>query len=490
MPALWTPDQGLFPPLPDEIDWSEPIDWQAPSAEGLVGLYSGFADPGSTVLRDLSYLRQDLALLGGPTWQLDSEFGGTLALVSASSQYAEFDATPVTAPPFTLACWFRSGSAALGQTLLWVGDKDQALSFWQLEARGDVAGDPVRAAAVSGSLAVAATTTGYSVNTWHHAAAVFASATDRRAFIDGGGKGTDTTSRAPTGSDRISLGRSGDSSPSSYLEGRIAEARLYNRALSDAEVLALYDPATRWEVYRRVQRRRVFSLPAGGNHYTLTADPGAVSVSGTAASLRVGRLLTGAAGAYTVSGTAAGLYRGYPLSAGAGAFSVSGTAAGLRASRNLAAAAGAYSVSGTAAGIRASRLLTSAAGAYLIAGTDAGLLYSGAGYVLTAESGEVALAGTAAALQAGRLVAAAGGTYSVSGSAADLRASRILAAGAGAYLVTGTAALLTVSSGEPGTLIVVTIGAAQGDGTQFGASDDGTTFRARGDRTRFGAGGA
>ena len=43
---------------------------------------------------------------------------------------------------------------------------------------------------------------------------------------------------------------------------RVSHAGLWARALSPAEIWALYDPATRWDLYW--QRRRTFFIPAGG----------------------------------------------------------------------------------------------------------------------------------------------------------------------------------------------------------------------------------
>jgi hypothetical protein len=42
--------------------------------------------------------------------------------------------------------------------------------------------------------------------------------------------------------------------------GRLADLRIYNRALSDAECQALYQPATRWDLYLPVQRRRYYVM--------------------------------------------------------------------------------------------------------------------------------------------------------------------------------------------------------------------------------------
>ena len=83
------------------------------------------------------------------------------------------------------------------------------------------------------------TTTGYTANTWHHACAVAASDASRSVYIDGGSKATTTTSISVSGEYRISIGRFSDSSPSVYFSGKIAEAAIWNIALSDAEVALL-----------------------------------------------------------------------------------------------------------------------------------------------------------------------------------------------------------------------------------------------------------
>jgi hypothetical protein len=112
--------------------------------------------------------------------------------------------------------------------------------FFGLAARGDAAGDPIQVSTYDfeGPFTPAVTTTGYSINTWHHACGVWASSSDRRAFIDGGSKGTDSTdnpiSNTPT---HTSVGRiyrnTGDTES---MDGSIAEAAIWNVALTDAEV--------------------------------------------------------------------------------------------------------------------------------------------------------------------------------------------------------------------------------------------------------------
>lgn len=83
--------------------------------------------------------------------------------------------------------------------------------------------------------------------------------------------------------------------------------------------------------------------------YTLAADTGAATVTGTDASLEYGRLLSADSGTFTVAGTDANLEYGRTLAADSGACAVTGTDATLAYGRRLAADSGAVVLTGTSA---------------------------------------------------------------------------------------------------------------------------------------------
>jgi len=152
------------------------------------------------------------------------------------------DVAAVAVAPLTMACWFRCDLSNSVDGLMWVGDKDVADHFWVLFADGGVAGDPVRMRAIAGGTAqTASTSTGFTAGVWHHACGVEASATSRSAYIDGGSKATNTTSVSPANADRTAIGLFNDSTPSGPHDGRIAEAGIWDVALTDAEVKTLAD---------------------------------------------------------------------------------------------------------------------------------------------------------------------------------------------------------------------------------------------------------
>ena len=156
-----------------------------------------------------------------------------------SDDMATVEVAPVTAAPITMCCWFRPPTATISASLMFLGDKDVTSHYFAVRAQGATAGDPVAAFTAAGGFANASTSTGFSANVWNHAAGVFAASNDRRAYLNGGGKGTNTTNRTPSGVDRVRIGRLGDSTPSADYTGRIAEATIWNVALTDDEVLAL-----------------------------------------------------------------------------------------------------------------------------------------------------------------------------------------------------------------------------------------------------------
>lgn len=145
--------------------------------------------------------------------------------------------TQITATPLTMACWFNTSVASTLQALMHIGlaTGGGTASYFGLEVNNS---DQVIASARAGSTTNSAvTSTTYSTNTWSHACGVFASATDRRAFLNGGGKGTNATSRTPTSLSRYIIGLRNDNGGD--LTGLIAEACIWSAALDDSEVAAL-----------------------------------------------------------------------------------------------------------------------------------------------------------------------------------------------------------------------------------------------------------
>ena len=163
------------------------------------------------------------------------------AFDDASAEYLEAGSAALTAAPMTMACWFNSDSAALNQRLFSLANETNGTDFYGLMAGGGVSGDIIRLSLQqgSGNASFVDTTTGYAINTWHHAAGSVDAAGNLKVWIDGGSKGTGSTAFTPTGLNRTRVGFLRAATPQ-YTSGLIGEVGLWNVALTDAEILALY----------------------------------------------------------------------------------------------------------------------------------------------------------------------------------------------------------------------------------------------------------
>jgi hypothetical protein len=142
--------------------------------------------------------------------------------------------------PITMACWFITSNTTTNQGLLNICDNTTGGQGIRLNAQGAVAGDPIRILSVGTATGSADTTTGFTANTWTHACGVFASATSRTVYINGGSPGTNTTNSSGTGEDRLFQGVTRAASAfSNYFSGSLAEVGVWNAALTADEVLSL-----------------------------------------------------------------------------------------------------------------------------------------------------------------------------------------------------------------------------------------------------------
>jgi hypothetical protein len=157
----------------------------------------------------------------------------------AASQYLLASGALVTAVPLSIAAWFNSDDLTIDQIIFAInvaGSNDNAFA---LQLSGSVAGDPVSALARTTASSAASTSSAYSTGVWQHAAAVFASATSRSAYLNGGSKGTNAVSRVPAGLNQMCMGARRGATTLLPFSGMLAEVGVWNIALTDADVLAL-----------------------------------------------------------------------------------------------------------------------------------------------------------------------------------------------------------------------------------------------------------
>lgn len=160
-----------------------------------------------------------------------------IEITGAGYIYASWASVP--SPPFTMSIWLYSTSASAAHLAMSMFDYD-ASSYHYLESNGALGSDPFVCGTRDSSTVFASTSTGYTVNTWHHICGVFSAANSRTIYIDAGSSGTNTASKSPSGLDSVAFGgiRLGGAWQS-YSTRRIAEGAVWGAAISQEEIASL-----------------------------------------------------------------------------------------------------------------------------------------------------------------------------------------------------------------------------------------------------------
>ncbi len=198
-----------------------------------------------------------------------------------------------------------------------------------------------------------------------------------------------------------------------YFDGRLQHVVIESTARSDDWISEEYDQtddqATFWGTW---------TWNSGSSTtYTLTAD----------------------GGTYTLTGTAADLFFNRVLSADGSTYTLSGTDVDVLYNRVLTADDGSYTYSGFDLDLLFHRVLSAESGSYTYTGFDASLIYhSGSTYTLDAETGIYTLTGNDVDLLLNRVLSAEGSSFTLTGADAGLFYNRVLSADSGNFILTGT----------------------------------------------------
>lgn len=161
----------------------------------------------------------------------------------ASTIYLSVGSAVVSSMPMTFCAWAKTSVTGTLQALIHIGDTavGPTQNRWSLTV--DTADKVTATTNTTTGTVSAVTSTTISASTWFHACATFTSATSRAAYLNGGGKGTNTTSRSPASVDTTAIGVLFGSSitqpcgPAGTCD--IAWPTIWSVALSDAEVAIL-----------------------------------------------------------------------------------------------------------------------------------------------------------------------------------------------------------------------------------------------------------
>lgn len=301
----------------------------------------------------------------------------------SATDYLLYTAGVVTAMPLTIAAWGKTSITGTLQAMVHIGGVGvgPTQNRWSLTV--DV-NDKVTATTNTTTGTVSAvTSTAISANTWFHACAVFTSATSRDAYLNGGGKGSNTTSRSPTGIDRTAIGVLFGSSVSQPFgpagTGDLAEVAVWNIALSAADVAALATGVSPLLIHPEALVGYWPLLGVNSPENNLLSNTSVMSITGSLSQSAHPRVFGWAAS--KVFGATSAVFS---LAADFGSFALTGyaTLTGLMQQ----AAQGSYAFAGQAATLGWNRFMTAAQGAYTLAGQAVTFL-AGTGLNLVASTG-------------------------------------------------------------------------------------------------------
>ena len=118
-------------------------------------------------------------------WVWASELDRYAISCDGSSEYAERDSSILRGYPFSVVAWVKSASATVNQVIWSLGTSASSDNHQYISLQGVLANDPVRVFSQDSSdSGGAVSTSGYTVNKWHHVCGVFGSTTSRTVYLD------------------------------------------------------------------------------------------------------------------------------------------------------------------------------------------------------------------------------------------------------------------------------------------------------------------
>jgi len=181
---------------------------------------------------------QDGKLVGGPVWGAGKLLSG-LAF-DGVDDYVELGDSGFVGnkPSFTIALWFATALSTDYRTLYierngGAGSARVNVQLWNGGVAVEMGDDADQYVYVDGPVTAAD-------NVWHHIALVESSTASRILYFDGVAVGTETTALGTLTLTARRLG--GKTNDTRYFPGTIDEVRIYDRALSPAEIEALFNP--------------------------------------------------------------------------------------------------------------------------------------------------------------------------------------------------------------------------------------------------------
>lgn len=157
---------------------------------------------------------------------------------SGSGQYHSAATAAVTGAPATFSCWLWPDNTTGSYVALGVGRSGATGNYMGIGPYGSIASDPA-AFEVAGSGNGFGFSNGFTNSAWQHFAGVTASSTNRYAWLNGVRGAQHLSTLTPTSLNTTDLGTLTVNSPIAPFAGLMAEAAIWDVALSDDEMASL-----------------------------------------------------------------------------------------------------------------------------------------------------------------------------------------------------------------------------------------------------------
>lgn len=209
---------------------------------------------------------------GSPAWSHDGWLGDSMLFDDAASDLLYITSPIVSSFPLSMTIWFNTDDGGNSADLIGIVD-DWAVDWVQL-GYNSVNDRP--AIYVNGDTAsLSQQSLGTSTpGTWNHAAYVGKASNDHAVFLNGRYKDTNSTDVGSiAGIDHTGIGGRADNSPAEFFSGMLFDARIYDRPLADNEVRSMFEPETRWDLYRPRVRLWAVNFEAAGEALSIAVTP-------------------------------------------------------------------------------------------------------------------------------------------------------------------------------------------------------------------------
>lgn len=200
---------------------------------------------------DLSYKGHDASNNGNKvTWVKKEPFGQVLYFDGASHLEVTHSAS-LNIQYTSIAVWAYFTSLASGGFHTIVSKQDSGAPYDPFDLRRVDSDMQFSASSSTTEYQAAASGFSISVNVWYHFVGVF-DGDNTHIYINGVLNNTNTSpSGAVLGTTTANLGIGENPTfTGRYHEGYMHDLRIYDRALSPVEIQRIYNPATRWELYK------------------------------------------------------------------------------------------------------------------------------------------------------------------------------------------------------------------------------------------------